>query len=65
MPPYSMEPIGGGMRQCISVETTRWSPPLAWYVLAPHIDLIKLGLDGLLTEPIWPVVLVLIWYAWV
>ncbi len=31
--------------------------PLAWYVLAPQIDLIKLGLRG--PDPIWPFVFVL------
>ncbi len=31
---------------------------LAWYILTSHIDPIKLGLHGLLTEPIWIVVFV-------
>ena len=40
-------------------------PSGIWYVLAPHMDLIKLGLPGLLPEPIWTFVFVLIWYVWV
>ncbi len=39
--------------------------PVAWSGLVPHINLIKLGLRGLLTEPIWPFAFVSIWYVWV
>ncbi len=34
-------------------------------MLTTDIDLIKLGLHRLLTEPIWPVVFALISYVWV
>ena len=35
--------------------------PVAWYVLAPmHVNPVKLCLHGLLTEPIWLIVFVLI-----
>ena len=34
------------------------------YSVAPHINPVKLGLHGLLTEPIWLIVFVLMWYVW-
>ena len=43
---------------------TTFNSPSGMVRTCTHIDLTKLGLRGLLTEPIWTFVFVLIWYVW-